>query len=165
MIINKIEKKKNSTQIKGICNNQFIETEIPFIDDASIENEINCWCVMLYLNYENSIINERFNNLQSVAMRLQMKEGINGCSIINDYYNSDLDSLEIALHYLKNQKRNSKKTLILSDILQSVKNPEQFYTKLNGLISISGIEKLICVGPELKARNAIFASSLVFIPP
>jgi alanine racemase len=156
LIINKIEKKKNSTQIKGICNNQFIETEIPFIDDASIENAINCWCVMLYLNYENSIINERFNNLQSVAMRLQMKEGINGCSIINDYYNSDLDSLEIALHYLKNQKRNSKKTLILSDILQSVKNPEQFYTKLNGLISISGIEKLICVGPELKARNAIF---------
>ena len=66
-----------------------------------------------------------------------MKEGINGCSIINDYYNSDLGSLEIALQYLKNQKRNSKKTLILSDILQSVKNPEEFYTKLNNLLLMS----------------------------
>jgi len=156
LMLNKIEKKTNSTQIKGIYDNKFIEIEIPFIDEASIENAINCWCVMLFLNYDNSIISDRFINLQSVAMRLQMKEGINGCTIINDYYNSDLGSLEIALQYLKNQKRNSKKTLILSDILQSVKNPEQFYSKLNNLIAINGIEKLICIGPELKKRNAIF---------
>ena len=159
LMINKIDKKPNSTLIKGIFDNQFIEIEIPFIDDASIENAINCWCVLLFLNYENSILLERFNNLQSVAMRLQLKEGINGCNIINDYYNSDLDSLEIALQYLKNQKRNSKKTLILSDILQSVKNPEQFYSKLNNLIVINGIEKLICIGPELKKRNTLFETT------
>jgi Alr-MurF fusion protein len=156
LMVNKVEKKQGSTQIKGIFNNTFIEIEIPFTDDASIENAITCWCVLLYLKYDNSIINDRFSNLQSVAMRLQLKEGINSCSIINDYYNSDLDSLEIALQYLKNQKRNSKKTLILSDILQSVKNPEQFYSSLNNLIVTNGIEKLICIGPELTKRKLEF---------
>jgi alanine racemase len=82
-------------------------------------------------------------------MRLELNDAVNNCSLINDSYNSDLNSLSIALDFLEQQKQHEKKTLILSDILQSGLPEEALYEKVAGLIRKKGVSKLIGIGPAL----------------
>src|ERR1035437_7022903 len=146
LLVGRISKSVSDTEIQGIYKNDFIRITIPFTDEASIENAIHCWTLLLYLGYENDLIAERMRLLSPVAMRLELKEGVNNCSIINDSYNSDLGSLAIALDFLNQQKQHPKKTLILSDILQSGRNEEALYKEVSELINKKGISRLIGIG-------------------
>ncbi len=153
LVIGKISIQQNTTQLQGIYNNSFIQITIPFIDSASIENAIHCWCLMLYLGIEQSIIEERMLQLSPVAMRLELKEGINNCVIVNDFYNSDINSLAIALDYL-NAQPLVKKTLIISDIFQSGINEEELYLKVASLTKSKNIDRVILIGPAIsKSKN------------
>lgn len=152
LLIGRITKGETDTEIQGVYKNDFIRISIPFTDEASIENAIHCWSVLLYLGYENTLIAERMRYLSPVAMRLELKEGINNCSIINDSYNSDLGSLAIALDFLNQQKQHPKKTLILSDILQSGQNDEMLYKEVAELIHKKGISRLIGIGEGISSQ-------------
>ncbi|MEO5569314.1 MAG: bifunctional UDP-N-acetylmuramoyl-tripeptide:D-alanyl-D-alanine ligase/alanine racemase [Bacteroidia bacterium] len=154
--IGRISKDINETQIQGIYKNNFISIQIPFIDDASIENAVHCWALMLLMNSDNEVISERMKMLSPVAMRLEMKEGINNCSIINDSYNSDLGSLAIALDFLNQQKQHNKKTVILSDILQSGKNEKNLYTEVADLLSKKNITYLVGIGSAISNQAELF---------
>ena len=162
LMIGKIEKKEATTLIQGVYNNEFLRITIPFTDDASIENGINCWATLLLLEYDNNWINKRMKSLVPVAMRLELKEGINDCSIINDYFNSDLGSLAIALDFMVQQKQNPKKTIILSDILQSGKSSEELYGEVSKLLQNKGIKKIIGVGPKIKQQAELFKGDTRF---
>lgn len=93
--------------------------DIPFTDTASVENAVNCVMVLLHFNYSPRLIAERMAGLYPVELRLQVKNGINGCTLIDDSYNSDYQSLKIALDFLEQHKTHEKKTVILSDVFQS----------------------------------------------
>lgn len=155
--IGRIAKQEHETEIQGIYQNEFINIRIPFIDEASIENAIHCWALMLYLDYENDIIAQRMEMLSPVAMRLEMKEGINNCSIINDSYNSDLGSLTIALDFINQQKQYTKRTVILSDILQSGKNERQLYEEVAALLMRKNIQRLIGIGTAITHQQDLFS--------
>jgi alanine racemase len=148
-----VKESNGKTIIKGKHKNSNIDICIPFNDAASIENAIHCWLVMLYLGYENNIIKTRMIELSPVAMRLELKKGINNCTIINDSYNSDIHSLSIALDFLNLQHQHTSKTLILSDILQSGKNETELYLEVEKLIEEKKINRFIGIGPAL-FRNA-----------
>ena len=107
LLVGRITKSIADTEIQGIYKNDFISITIPFTDEASIENAIHCWALLLYLGYENTLIAERMRLLSPIAMRLELNEGVNNCSIINDSYNSDLGSLAIALDFLNEQKQSN----------------------------------------------------------
>ncbi len=156
LLIGRITKSTADTEIQGIYKNDFIRISIPFTDEASIENAIHCWAMLLYLGYENSLIAERMHFLSPIAMRLELKEGINNCSIINDSYNSDLGSLAIALDFLNQQKQHLKKTLILSDILQSGRAEEALYKEVAELIHKKGISRLIGIGESISNQQQQF---------
>ena len=156
LLIGRISKSETDTEIQGVYKNDFLRINIPFLDEASIENAIHCWALMLYLGYENAVIAERMKMLSPVAMRLELKEGINNCSIINDSYNSDLGSLSIALDFLNQQKQHPKKTLILSDILQSGRNEENLYKEVAELIHKKGIARLIGIGEAISRQAHLF---------
>ena len=125
--------------------------EIPFIDEASVENSITCAAVALYMGLNPSQLADRMPRLEPVAMRLEVKEGQRGCLLINDSYNSDINSLDIALDFM-NRRDAVKKTLILSDIFQSGATPEALYTQVSELVVKRGIEKFIGIGPELTSQ-------------
>ena len=112
--------------------------------------------MMLFLKYDNDVINERMQLLSPVAMRLEMKDGINNCSIINDSYNSDLGSLNIALDFINQQKNHLKKTLILSDILQSGKTENDLYAEVGELVKRKNIHRLIGIGPSISRQADVF---------
>jgi len=162
LLIGRITKNDNDCEIQGIFKNDFIRINIPLTDEASIENAIHCWAMMLYLGYENAVIAERMKFLSPVAMRLELKEGINNCSIINDSYNSDLGSLGIALDFLNQQKQHPKKTLVLSDILQSGRNEETLYKEVAELIHKKGISRLIGIGEAISSQAHQFNIEKVF---
>lgn len=154
--IGKIQKQTNKTIIPANYDNKKIEIEIPFTDDASIENSINVLVVLLYLKIDKDVIINGFKNLNPIAMRLELKTGEKNCIIINDSYNSDINSLNIALDFLNQQKQNKTKTLILSDILQTGKDIKILYKEINKLLEQKQIDKLIGIGTEIKSQAKIF---------
>src|SRR6185295_18238516 len=96
--------------------------------------------------------------LGSISMRLELKDGINNCSIINDSYNSDIRSLSIALDFLDQQHQHQKKTLILSDILQSGRNDIDLYTEVRNMVAEREISKLIGIGKAISEQKKLFPS-------
>ena len=162
--IGRIAKHDHDTEIQGIYKNQFIGIKIPFTDEASIENAINCWALMLFLEIPNEQISKRIELLSPVAMRLEMKEGINNCSVINDSYNSDFGSLTIALDFMLQQKQHSRRTLILSDILQSGKSEEVLYKQVADLLAQKKINRLIGIGDAIARQSDLFKLEKSFYP-
>lgn len=162
LYISKVVKKEDRTDITyhylGM-NNTFC---IPFVDDASIENALNCLAACLYLMTPAEQITERMECLEPIAMRLEVKEGKRGCVLINDSYNSDLASLDIALDFLvrRSEKNGLKRTLILSDILETGQSSIVLYERVAQLVQSRGIDKLIGVGPELSSCSHCFDENL-----
>jgi len=124
--------------------------KILFTDAASIENAVHCWALMLHLGYNHETIARRVARLEPVAMRLELKEGSNGCTVINDSYNSDFTSLNIALDFLEQQSKKKRHTLILSDILQSGQSREVLYQRVARLLLEKKMDRVIGIGEGVK---------------
>ena len=149
--VKEIVNKAPNTRITYICQGEENTYTIPFIDEASIENSITCAAVALHLGLTPGQLAERMPKLEPVAMRLEVKQGQHGCILINDSYNSDINSLDIALDFMQ-RRQASKKTLILSDMFQTGTSPEALYTQVSDLCVKRGIDKFIGIGPELTAQ-------------
>lgn len=166
LYISKVLKKDDHTVIAY----RYLEMDntfcIPFIDDASIENSLNCLAACLYMMMPADQITERMARLEPVAMRLEVKDGKNNCILINDSYNSDLASLDIALDFLyrRSQSKGLKRTLILSDILETGQSTKTLYRKVAQLVHSRGIEKIIGVGAEISDCASKFDIEKYFFP-
>ena len=158
LFIESIKKDDKGTTIKYRYIGFQKEYRIPFIDDASIENSINTLAVGLYLMISPEDISERMLSLEPVAMRMEVKEGKNGCILINDSYNSDFASLDIALDFMsrRTEDKGRKRTLILSDILESGQTSKLLYRQVAELIESRGVDKIIGVGPDISASASRF---------
>jgi alanine racemase len=154
--VNSVMQKDNRSFIHAVYQGKELDFEIPFADKASVENAIHCACVMLYLKKDFSVIRERMKHLSRIAMRLEMKDAINNCSLINDTYNSDIGSLKIAIDFLKQQNQHPKKTVILSDILQSGRSEMELYTEVATLLEESKVNHLIGIGTALLRQKKLF---------
>ncbi|MEN8223873.1 MAG: bifunctional UDP-N-acetylmuramoyl-tripeptide:D-alanyl-D-alanine ligase/alanine racemase [Bacteroidota bacterium] len=162
--------KLESTSITATYKETEVQIEIPYVDEASVENAIHCWATLLYLDIDQKYIAEGMLNLQPIAMRLEMKAGINHCSIINDSYNSDINSLSIAIDFLNQQSQHKKQTIIISDIHQSGKNEEYLYNKIAGILEKKDINRVIGIGPaisrqadQFKMEKSFYASTEEFL--
>lgn len=145
--------------IEAVYQNQTsIEINIPFIDNASIENAACCCCYLLYAGYSPAEMAHKMAQLSTVEMRLQLEEGSNNCSIINDSYSADINSLQIALDFLLQQQQHKHKTVILSDILQSGKSSEILYKNIADMLQQKGIDRLIGIGSEISTHQQAFAT-------
>ena len=139
---------------------------IPFVDDASIQNALNALAVCLYLHITPAVIAERMKKLEPVAMRLEVKQGVRGCTIINDSYNNDVNSLDIALDFMSRRpdQNGMTRTLILSDIQQSGMSHEDLYAKVADMVHSRGINRIIGVGPQISAAHSAFTIKKRFFP-
>jgi alanine racemase len=151
-----VEKKNDSTVISAKYQDESRAITIPFTDDASVENALSCWCVLLLLNIPGTSIEKEMLQLNPVEMRLQLKQGFNNCSIINDSYSNDLRSLSIALDFLSQQQQHPKRTLILSDIPQSGKADDELYAEVAAILKQKKIDRLIAIGPHIISEQQQF---------
>lgn len=147
----------NKTVLEGIQG-----LKIPFEDDASVENCMQCIATMLYLKYDFLTIKNRIAQLFPIEMRLKVKNGINNTTLIDDSYSSDFQSLKIALDFLENQKQYKKKTLFLSDIFQSGLTDEELYTKVAQLVIANKINRIIAIGETISKFKSKFVNCTAF---
>ena len=152
------------TNIKALFKGENKEVDLPFCDMASIENAMHCWLCLLHLGLPDKHISDGLRELQSVAMRLELKEGQNNCLLINDFYNSDLGSLTIALDLMNQHSQGRKKTVILSDIFQSGFSSENLYTQVSELISLNKVDKIVGIGKNISSQFEIFQCESTFYP-
>ena len=154
------------TTVDYVYKGQEGQFVIPFEDEASIEDCIIAATVALHLGLTPEDIAQRMPRLEPIAMRLEVKEGQHGCILINDAYNSDVNSLDIALDFMSRRGRagnesqetwgKKKLTLILSDIDQSSMTAPELYREVNELCRKRGISKLVGIGEEISAQAQLF---------
>ncbi len=152
----------DKTELKITYQKLCFTITIPFADQASIENALQCLMVMLYFNYDQDIIQQRMLQLFPVEMRLKVKNGSNNTTLIDDSYSSDFQSLKIALDFLESQKQFKKKTLILSDIFQSGLVTEELYSQVSHLIVSNKINRVIAIGKTISGYKSKFPNCLAF---
>jgi alanine racemase len=150
------------TELTITYQEESFPVQIPFQDQASVENAIHCLMVMLYFGYNPSVIQTRMTQLYPVEMRLKVKNGIFNCTIIDDSYSSDFQSLKIALDFLEHQKQHKKKTIILSDIFQSGLTNEELYSQVSQLIISNKITRVIGIGEEIIQFKNKFINGVCF---
>ncbi len=151
LYVSSVEKRDTETTVHYIYKGVSGSYTLPFIDEASIANSITCAAVALHLGMTAKTLADRTQGLEPVAMRLEVKEGRHGCTLINDSYNSDINSLDIALDFMNRRPDHEgrKRTLILSDIYQSGVDGRTLYKEVSELAKKRNVSKIICIGTEI----------------
>ena len=184
LFVEQMEKDAGGTRIRYRYEGTAHELHIPFSDDASALNCTHCLAVCLYLKLTPEEIAQRMARLEPVAMRLEVIQGVRGCTLINDTYNSDVASLDIALDFMnrrpgthgddttptgdgthgRNDGEPVRKTLILSDILQTGLDDRELYARVAQMAASRGIDHIVGVGPAISAAHALFPMKKSFFP-
>ncbi|MCZ4244244.1 bifunctional UDP-N-acetylmuramoyl-tripeptide:D-alanyl-D-alanine ligase/alanine racemase [Pedobacter punctiformis] len=151
-----IEPIEGNCYLRAIYQNREIECMLPFKDRASIENGMTCWATLLALNYTPEQADLRLEKLSHVSMRLELKNGINQCSVIDDSYSADTSSLAIALDFLNQQNQHPKKTVILSELFETGKVDLDLYTEIADLLAQKKVNRLIGIGTHLAQFADLF---------
>lgn len=148
--------------VRALFKGKEIECLIPFSDNASLENGIICWAVLLAMGYDPDHADKSLEKLTLVSMRLELKNGINQCSVIDDSYSADISSLAIALDFLNLQNQHFKRTVILSDLYETGKPDEVLYTEISALLKHKNINRIIGIGPHISASKDLFDMESLF---
>jgi len=151
-----LERGEENTSMHCTYGSRKFTAVLPFTDAASIENAGHCIMYLLEAGHSDSEIAEGISGLTPIAMRLEQLDGINGCTLLNDVYNSDLASLEIALDQLKLQRKNKTFIAIVSDLVQTGEPPETLYPRVAELIALKGADRFIGIGPDISSQQEAF---------
>ncbi|TDW99353.1 bifunctional UDP-N-acetylmuramoyl-tripeptide:D-alanyl-D-alanine ligase/alanine racemase [Dinghuibacter silviterrae] len=151
LYIRHVEARAGKTTFNAVYKGGEVETTIPFTDEASIENALHCWSLLLLLDVPRDM-----TQLQPVAMRLELKQAIHHCTLINDSYSADLDSLYIALDFLTQQHQHPRKTVILSDLLETGLPERTVFEAVAGALRQRQVDRLIGVGPGIERARHLF---------
>jgi alanine racemase len=156
MQLTDVEYHSNYSWVELNISGKMRRYKIPFTDDASLENALHCIAYMHACGLDDGDLYEKLLQLQPVAMRLQLRQGINNCTLIDDAYNSDVLSLGVALDFLNTQVKQREKTLIISDILQAGVSASRLYADVADLIKAKNIHNVIGIGPGISSRSNNF---------
>lgn len=151
-----LEKAGDHTIIEAAYGSGNLRLSIPFNDRAYFENACHCLCLMFYLEMDNEDIIKGVSALGSVPMRLELKKGINHCSVINDSYSADLNSLEIALDFLSRQQQHTKSTVIITDIPEAGIPGNLLYERVASSLAIRQVTRLIGIGGIISSHADLF---------
>ena len=137
------------TVVYAKLNHEKVTIQIPFSDEASIQNAITCVCALVHLGYAIDLINQRLARLHAIDMRLHFMQGINNCIIINDSYSADLTSFHIALVFLQQQSKKQQRRVILSDFIESGKNDDELYENIASDLKHNKVSGVVAIGEKI----------------
>ncbi|KFC24217.1 bifunctional UDP-N-acetylmuramoyl-tripeptide:D-alanyl-D-alanine ligase/alanine racemase [Chryseobacterium sp. FH1] len=154
-IISDVNDRTQDIQIKYF--DEIITLPIFQRDEATLTNVLALIGILKELKISNSDIKEKIDALKAIEMRLESIEGIRNNLIINDSYNLDLDSLKIAFQFI-GEYNKPKKSLILTDILDSSENLQELYSEVAELVNEQKFDKVFLIGEEISAFYELFKS-------
>jgi Alr-MurF fusion protein len=136
--------------------------ELPFSDDASLENLIHGIVLMKELGIGFRRIGQLLQQLEPVEMRLETLKGVFGSTLVNDVYNSDLAGLKVAIDVLMQQQRHKDKVVILSDLFQSGLDDRTLYGEVAGLLKFKNVRRIYCIGNNISGQRDQFPDGTKF---
>lgn len=142
--------------------NTTFEVDLPLTSPWDVDNIMSCIATMLYLGVDIEQIQQRIPLLYPVELRLQLINGVNNCTIIEDVYNSDFSSLVISLDFLEKHSTSESKTVILSDVADNGTSYDQIYQAVDKLLMDNKINRLIAIGPQISKYLFSVPNTLVF---
>ncbi len=143
-----------STELKIRVGEERFAIHLPFADRASTENAMQCFCMLVLLGNTSQETLRRFEFLSPVAMRMEVKQGIENSMLIDDSYNSDLGSLKAALEQLSAQE-GRKRMVILSDMNDN-EHAGELYQHISNMLNEASIDELIAIGPQMAKHQKLF---------
>tara|TARA_B100001057_G_scaffold498674_1_gene606500 strand:- start:80 stop:2536 length:2457 start_codon:yes stop_codon:yes gene_type:complete len=158
LYVKNMVQKPNQTLLTLVYGGSEKVFSIPFNDEASTENCLHLICTLITLNTSYQDIQSSLNELQPLAMRMELKEAKGNSLLINDAYSSDLDSLKIALDFLQQQSGNSKKIAIISDMAETGISKKDLFKKLMLLLNHYDVEQIIGIGQGFYDFQALFTN-------
>lgn len=153
------EKHHHTSTIRFLWNDETIEATLPFTDEASLHNALTCITVCLYLQMNVQELLQKLKHLKPVSLRLELKKGNHHCTLINDSYSADVNSFELALNFLMQQKQHPSKTIILSDFATGKEQEAATYQSLAQLINSHAVSKVVTVGTVIQSYFQSLLSS------
>ena len=161
--INAIPIGKDEMEVEYRYHDKSGKFKAPFSTQSDLENGIHALAFMLLSGIDEDTIAQRFSNLHKIGTRLNVTEGVNGCSVVLDQYTSDFSSLRPALDFIRRRKTPGQSiTLVLSDLHHEDLSPDRLYKEIAWLIDRADVDRFICVGPALKQHSETFPSSTLF---
>lgn len=154
----------NTTTLDVVHKGHKGHWKLPFTNHASLDNAMLCALYLLENDISIEDAGKRLSALEPIAMRLELLDGLHGNLLINDAYNSDPESVAIALDFLRQQKHKLKRVLVLSDLQQSGTPPDQLYKQVAQWVRDYRIDQFYGIGPELERRNDLFPAGSKFFP-
>ena len=127
-------------------NNQKYEIKIN-LPAHLINNVLIAIHIGLYLNVDINTIIKALENYQSFDMRMNILNDKHNNTIINDCYNSSLESLKGVLNLLQNEKQ--KKLLILGDINELGSFSEKIHQTIPALLNKINNKEVIFIGEKI----------------
>jgi alanine racemase len=150
------------TRLEASLGGQPVQFELPFGDDASIENALHAFVYSVEKGLAVKQVIERIGVLEPVSMRLEMLQGIMGSTLINDSYNADTAGLTAALDLMGQQDSKKGRMVILSDLLQSGMEERELYSEIAALLRSRGVDQFVGIGPALYRWRALFPGTALF---
>ena len=149
-------------EVQVTFGNKHFILDIPFPDIASYENCMNAVSILLLKQYSPNVIISRVQQLSAIAMRMEIKDGINNCTLVNDYYNSDPSSFQLALNILATQDASKERVVILSDFMDTGKADDDLYPSIAETLRQANISLFIGIGKHLSEHRHDFAANSRF---
>ena len=149
-------------EVQVTFGNKHFILDIPFPDIASYENCMNAVSILLLKQYSPNVIISRVQQLSAIAMRMEIKDGINNCTLVNDYYNSDPSSFQLALNILATQDASKERVVILSDFMDTGKAGDDLYPSIAETLRQANISLFIGIGKHLSEHRHDFAANSRF---
>lgn len=136
---------KHEKSIFNIQNEKWnISLKVPYSDSISLSN-LSMSAIVSYLvgGNETSILS-KLAHLPSLSLRLELIEGVNNCTIVNDTWTNDPDTLSASIDFLLLHKKNQESILILSDFAGTYS--EEVYENTIHLLLNKGIKQVFFIG-------------------
>ena len=149
-------------EVQVTFGNKHFILDIPFPDIASYENCMSAVSILLLKQYSPDVITSRVQQLSAIAMRMEIKDGINNCTLVNDYYNSDPSSFQLALNILATQDASKERVVILSDFMDTGKAGDDLYPSIAETLRQANISLFIGIGKHLSEHRHDFAANSRF---
>ncbi|MBC7555594.1 MAG: bifunctional UDP-N-acetylmuramoyl-tripeptide:D-alanyl-D-alanine ligase/alanine racemase [Chryseobacterium sp.] len=127
--------------------------------EATVLNALCITATLRHLGFKIPKIIQKLNAIKSVEMRLESVEGTRNNLIINDSFNLDIDSLQIAYQFIKEYQKPNK-VLILTDIIDVKEKPEILYPYVAKLTNEQNFNQIFLVGSEITKFSDLFLSEV-----
>lgn len=145
------------TTITYTIDGEHHKATVPFTAPVDIENAVTCLGVLLTLGITPETIAQRMALLTYVATRINVIEGVNNCTIIEDGYTSDLNSLAPAIDFVARRTGSRPNTVIMSDLMDSAPGYDEItYKRVAKCLTDRKVSRLLAIGPTMCKYAPLF---------